>query len=123
MLHNGAVNSHLDRSCICHQRLSNGSIDPDSEIQRVMQLQETVEKQNSELTLARSKVNDLGVKVKELEEALASSQKDVVRLQEQNVKLQRDIREVSVMSSLCCAIIMSRCHCVKSPLCHVVMQI
>ena len=80
--------------CFCLQRLSNGSIDPDSEIQRVMQLQETVEKQNSELTLARSKVNDLGVKVKELEEALASSQKDVVRLQEQNVKLQRDIREV-----------------------------
>ncbi|KAI0217788.1 Liprin-alpha-1 [Lamellibrachia satsuma] len=88
-----AITADGDKKDSYPKRLSNGSIDPDSEIQRVMQLQETVEKQNSELTLARSKVNDLGVKVKELEEALASSQKDVVRLQEQNVKLQRDIRE------------------------------
>ena len=61
----------------------------------MMQLQETVEKQNLEVTAARSKVNELSVKVKELEEALASSTKDVTRLQEQNVKLQRDIREVT----------------------------
>ncbi|KAK2182025.1 hypothetical protein NP493_371g02019 [Ridgeia piscesae] len=88
-----AITVDGEKKDVYPKRLSNGSIDPDSEIQRVMQLQETVEKQNSELTLARSKVNDLGVKVKELEEALASSQKDVVRLQEQNVKLQRDIRE------------------------------
>lgn len=31
------------------QRLSNGSIDPDSEVQRVIELQEAIDKQNSEV--------------------------------------------------------------------------
>ena len=41
---------------ICFQRLSNGSIDPDSEVTRVIDLQETLEKQNSDITTARQKL-------------------------------------------------------------------
>ena len=76
------------------QRLSNGSIDPDSEIQRVIELQETIEKQNGDLTAARNKVQELTAKVKELEESLSSTQKDLIKTQENSVKLQRDLREV-----------------------------
>lgn len=78
------------------QRLSNGSIDPDSEVQRVIELQETIEKQNSDVTNFRSKNAELTSKVRELEESLNSAQKDLINSQEQVVKLQRDLREVLV---------------------------
>ena len=81
------------------QRLSNGSIDPDSEVNRVIELQETLEKQNAEATAARTKIQDLSNKISELEESLSVSQKELIKMQEQNVKLQRDLREVSVIYS------------------------
>ncbi|XP_071100365.1 liprin-alpha-1-like isoform X2 [Haliotis cracherodii] len=75
------------------KRLSNGSIDPDSDINRVIELQETVEKQNSELTSARTKMLELTNKCTELDESFTTNQKDLVKAQEQMVKLQRDLRE------------------------------
>lgn len=78
------------------QRLSNGSIDPDSDINRVIELQETVEKQNSELTSTRTNILELTNKCTEFEETLTSTQKDLIKSQEQLVKLQRDLREVSM---------------------------
>jgi chromosome segregation ATPase len=75
------------------QRLSNGSVDPDSDVHRVVDLQETGDKQTTELSTAHSKVQELNVRIAELEESLASTQKDLIKTQEQNVKLQRDIRE------------------------------
>lgn len=80
---------------MCFQRLSNGSIDPDSEVNRVIELQETVEKQNSELTATRTKNLEMTNKITELEESLQTTQKDLVKAQDQLVKLQRDLREVS----------------------------
>ena len=77
------------------QRLSNGSIDPDSDVNRVIELQETIEKQNSELTNSRAKLQDLNNKINELEEKLSLAQKDLIKTQESNVKFQRDLREVS----------------------------
>ena len=79
------------------QRLSNGSIDPDSDINRVIELQETVEKQNSELTSTRTNILELTNKCTEFEESLTSTQKDLIKSQEQLVKLQRDLREVSLL--------------------------
>ena len=76
------------------QRLSNGSIDPDSDVNRALELQDTVEKQNAELTAARVKVTELGTKVAELEDSMASTQKELMKAQEQSIKLQRDLREV-----------------------------
>ncbi|KAK3102611.1 hypothetical protein FSP39_012641 [Pinctada imbricata] len=75
------------------ERLSNGSIDPDSEVNRVIELQDTVEKQNSELTSARTRMLEMTNKLTELEENYTCSQKDLVKAQEQLVKLQRDLRE------------------------------
>ena len=80
--------------CFVLQRLSNGSIDPDSEVQRVIELQETIEKQNTELTAARTKIAELTSRIKELEDSINSTQKDVTKTSEQNIKLQRDLREV-----------------------------
>ena len=77
------------------QRLSNGSIDPDSEVNRVIELQETVEKQNAELTNTRTKMLELNNRFTELEESYTTAQKDSIKSQEQVVKLQRDLREVS----------------------------
>ena len=77
------------------QRLSNGSIDPDSDVNRVIDYQETIEKQNAELTNSRTKLQELASKINELEESLSVAQKDLIKTQEQNVKLQRDLREVS----------------------------
>ncbi|XP_048781404.2 liprin-alpha-1-like isoform X3 [Ostrea edulis] len=75
------------------QRLSNGSIDPDSEVNRVIELQDTVEKQNSELTSARTKILELTNKITEIEETATTATKDLNKAQEQLVKLQRDLRE------------------------------
>ncbi|XP_025084755.1 liprin-alpha-1-like isoform X3 [Pomacea canaliculata] len=75
------------------KRLSNGSIDPDSDITRVLELQDTVEKQNTELTSSRTRVLELTNRCTELEESLSTTQKDLSKAQEQLVKLQRDLRE------------------------------
>ncbi|CAH1786824.1 unnamed protein product [Owenia fusiformis] len=75
------------------KRLSNGSIDPDSEVNRVIELQDMVEKQNVELTNARTKLTELTSKISEFEENLATSQKELMKSQEQGVRLQRDLKE------------------------------
>ncbi|WAR01620.1 LIPA1-like protein [Mya arenaria] len=76
------------------KRLSNGSIDPDSDVNRVIELQETVEKQNSELTNTRTKMLEMNNKLTELDESYTTGQKDLIKAQEQVVKLQRDLREL-----------------------------
>ena len=72
---------------------------------RVIELQETVEKQNSELTNTRTKMLELNNRFTEIEESYTTSQKDLIKSQEQVVKLQRDLREVST----CLAIRHSYC--------------
>ncbi|KAL5006308.1 hypothetical protein ScPMuIL_015114 [Solemya velum] len=81
------VKEHLPK------RLSNGSIDPDYEVNRVIELQETVEKQNSELTSTRTRILELTNKYTEVEENYTTAQKDLNKAQEQLVKLQRDLKE------------------------------
>lgn len=84
---------HIIEKDLHPKRLSNGSIDPDSEVNRVIELQETVEKQNSELTNTRTKMLELNNRFTEIEESYTTSQKDLIKSQEQVVKLQRDLRE------------------------------
>lgn len=79
--------------------MSNGTIDPDSEVNRVIELQDTVEKQNSELTSARTRLLELTNKITELEETSTTATKDLNKTQEQLVKLQRDLREVRFSES------------------------
>ena len=83
------------------QRLSNGSIDPDSDVNRVIELQDTVEKQNTEMTSARTKIVELTNKCTELDENFTCAQKDLIKCQEQVVKLQRDLREVRTSILIC----------------------
>lgn len=62
---------------------------------RVLDLQETVEKQNTELTAARTRILELNNKLTELDENYTTSQKELVKAQEAVNKLQRDLREVT----------------------------
>lgn len=73
--------------------LPNGPVDHPSEMHRIIELQETIARQNSELSSSSIKILELSAKIHELEESLSSSQKEMQRVQEQNSKLQRDIRE------------------------------
>ncbi len=75
------------------KRLSNGSIDPDDDVSRVIELQDTLEKQNNELSLSKERVTEMTLRVADLEETLAKTQKEVLRAQESATKFQRDVRE------------------------------
>ncbi|XP_023724435.1 liprin-alpha-1 isoform X4 [Cryptotermes secundus] len=75
------------------KRLSNGAIEPDSDVARVLELQNTVDKQATELSTWQRRVSELTGRISELEEALAKTQKELLKAQEANAKLQRDLRE------------------------------
>ncbi|XP_067863486.1 liprin-alpha-4 [Heptranchias perlo] len=75
------------------KRLSNGSIDPNDEVSRVVELQELLEKQNFEVTQMKERLSTLSARVAELEEDLDTARKDLIRSEEMNNRYQRDIRE------------------------------
>ncbi|KAG1672874.1 Liprin-alpha-2 [Nymphon striatum] len=75
------------------KRLSNGSIDPNSEASRIIEIQEICEKQKSEVNSSRNKLSEMGKKIYELEETLQLAQKELMKSQEQNIKLSRDMKE------------------------------
>ncbi|CAG2062743.1 unnamed protein product, partial [Timema podura] len=77
----------------CRQRLSNGAIEPDSDMARVIELQNTIDKQTTELSTWQRRVSELTSRVSELEESHTKTQKELLKAQEANVKLQRDLRE------------------------------
>ncbi|XP_057322985.1 liprin-alpha-1 isoform X12 [Microplitis mediator] len=72
-------------------RLSNGdAIDEDPV---AVDLQATLDKQNSEIATWQRRVGELSGRVAELEETLNKTQKEFMKTQEANNKLQRDLRE------------------------------
>ncbi|XP_071502364.1 liprin-alpha-1-like [Diadema antillarum] len=93
--HKGLKNGHGDvtPSISTTKRLSNGSIDPDDDVSRVIELQDTLEKQNHELGQAKVRVTDMNIRVAELEESLAIAQKEMLKAQENAAKYQRDAKE------------------------------
>ena len=77
--------------------MSNGVVEQDAETSsRVVELQEMMEKQASEIALARSRISELQARLKESDDAIASSKVEIGKYQEQISKLQRDVKEVSV---------------------------
>lgn len=74
-------------------KVSNGTADAAEEASKVVELQEMLEKQAAELSLARAKIDELLPRVRELEEALAQAQKEVGRMKEENARLARDLKE------------------------------
>ncbi|XP_068275639.1 liprin-alpha-4 [Nyctibius grandis] len=75
------------------KRLSNGSIHPDDEAGRVVELQELLEKQNFEVVQAKERISALAASVAELEEDLGTARKDLIKSEEMSSKYQRDLRE------------------------------
>ncbi|TRZ12936.1 hypothetical protein HGM15179_014157 [Zosterops borbonicus] len=75
------------------RRLSNGSVHPDDEAGRVVELQELLEKQNFEVVQAKERISALAASVAELEEDLGTARKDLIKSEEMSSKYQRDLRE------------------------------
>ncbi|XP_069731724.1 liprin-alpha-4 isoform X2 [Phaenicophaeus curvirostris] len=75
------------------KRLSNGSVHPDDEAGRVVELQELLEKQNFEVVQAKERISALAASVAELEEDLGTARKDLIKSEEMSSKYQRDLRE------------------------------
>ncbi|XP_064482346.1 liprin-alpha-1-like isoform X2 [Ornithodoros turicata] len=74
-------------------KVSNGSAEVVEEAAKMVEMQEALEKQAAELSLSRSKLNELLPKIRELEESLQLAQKEVAKLKEENVHLARDLKE------------------------------
>ncbi|XP_068027298.1 LOW QUALITY PROTEIN: liprin-alpha-2-like, partial [Melanerpes formicivorus] len=75
------------------KRLSNGSVHPEEEAGRVVELQELLEKQNFEVVQAKERISALAASVQELEEDLGTARKDLIKSEEMSSKYQRDLRE------------------------------
>ena len=54
----------------------------------------------TELSSAHAQIAELSTKINDVEETLSSSQKELTRTQDLNVKLQRDVREVRLLNLL-----------------------
>ncbi|XP_078077102.1 liprin-alpha-1 isoform X2 [Mustelus asterias] len=75
------------------QRFSNCSISHDEDSIKVIELQETIDKQNKEQGQLKDRLAALSSRVSELEEDLDTARKDLIKSEEMNTKLQRDLRE------------------------------
>ncbi|KAG8199992.1 hypothetical protein JTE90_006234 [Oedothorax gibbosus] len=82
----GEEKSHISK-------VSNGTSEAAAEAARVVEMQETIEKINSELSTSRSKIAELSAKIREQEEGVSSAQKEISRMQEENARLSRDLKE------------------------------
>lgn len=78
-----------------HQRSSDGSLSHEEDLAKVMELQEVIDKQAREQSQMKERLAALSTHVAELEEDLDTARKDLIKSEEVNTKLQRDVREVS----------------------------
>ncbi|XP_059508188.1 liprin-alpha-1-like isoform X6 [Stegostoma tigrinum] len=74
-------------------RFSNCSVNHEEDSIKVIELQETVDKQNKEQGQLKDRLAALSSRVSELEEDLDTARKDLIKSEEMNTKLQRDLRE------------------------------
>uniref|UniRef100_A0A4W4GYP8 SAM domain-containing protein n=1 Tax=Electrophorus electricus TaxID=8005 RepID=A0A4W4GYP8_ELEEL len=75
------------------KRSSDGSLGPDDEVGKVADLQEVMDRQSKELVQLKERVVSLSNRVAELEEDLDTARKDLIKSEDTNTRLQRDIRE------------------------------
>ncbi|KAI5629728.1 liprin-alpha-1, partial [Silurus asotus] len=71
----------------------NGSLGPDEEMGKVSELQDVMDRQSKELLQMKERVVSLSSRVSELEEDLDTARKDLIKSEDMNTRLQRDIRE------------------------------
>ena len=67
-----------------------------------MELQEIIERQLREQSQMEERLAALSAHVKHLEEDLDTARKDLLKSKNMNRKLERDVREVSDCSCVCC---------------------
>ncbi|XP_053304748.1 liprin-alpha-1 isoform X8 [Spea bombifrons] len=75
------------------KRSSDGSLSHEEDLSKVLELQEVIEKQNKEQNQMKERLVVLSNRVAELEEDLDTARKDLIKSEEINTKLQRDVRE------------------------------
>ncbi|XP_077178216.1 liprin-alpha-1 isoform X11 [Paroedura picta] len=75
------------------KRSSNGSLSHDEDLAKVIELQDIIEKQTKEQAQMKERITTLSNRVAELEEDLDTARKDLIKSEEMNTKLQRDVRE------------------------------
>ncbi|NXX42358.1 LIPA1 protein, partial [Tricholaema leucomelas] len=74
-------------------RSSDGSLCHDENLTKMIELQDIIDKQNKEQTQMKERLTALSSRVTELEEDLDTARKDLIKSEEMNTKLQRDVRE------------------------------
>ncbi|XP_070086047.1 liprin-alpha-1-like isoform X9 [Equus caballus] len=81
------------RSTNGKQRSSNGSLSHEEDLAKVIELQEVIDKQSREQRQMKERLAALSSHVTELEEDLDTARKALIKSEEMNTKLQRDVRE------------------------------
>ncbi|NWI13772.1 LIPA1 protein, partial [Crypturellus soui] len=87
------LNIILKYNFLFKQRSSDGSLCHDENLAKVIELQDIIDKQNKEQTQMKERLTALSSRVAELEEDLDTARKDLIKSEEMNTKLQRDVRE------------------------------
>ncbi|KAG3284448.1 liprin-alpha-1 isoform X9 [Ictidomys tridecemlineatus] len=75
------------------KRSSDGSSSHEEDLAKVIELQEVIDKQSREQSQMKERLATLSSHVVELEEDLDTARKDLIKSEEMNTKLQRDVRE------------------------------
>ncbi|KAF5923730.1 hypothetical protein HPG69_004298 [Diceros bicornis minor] len=88
-----STNGKASQISFPHQRSSDGSLSHEEDLAKVMELQEIIEKQSKEQSQMKERLAALSSHVTELEEDLDTARKDLIKSEEMNTKLQRDVRE------------------------------
>lgn len=86
-MQNGAINCAFQRS-------SDGSLSHE-DLAKVLELQEVIDRQAREQSQMKERLASLSSHAAELEEDLDTARKDLIKSEEMNTKLQREVREVS----------------------------
>ncbi|XP_042638049.1 liprin-alpha-1 [Orycteropus afer afer] len=75
------------------KRSSDGSLNHEEDLAKVVELQDVIDKQSREQSQMKERLASLSSHVSELEEDLDTARKDLIKSEELNTKLQRDVRE------------------------------
>lgn len=97
------------------QRSSDGSLSQEEESSsgpvfgKVGELQEVVERQMADLGQMKERMASMVSRINELEEDLDTARKDLIKSEDMNTRLQRDLREVGGGGASVCYHNMSKC--------------
>lgn len=87
------------------QRSSDGSLSQEEELGhgfgKVGELQEVVDRQMADLGQMKERMAAMASRINELEEDLDTARKDLIKSEDMNTRLQRDLREVGGTGSIC----------------------